>query len=288
MIVRVAWLGAAVAVLSIACERPPEEAEVSYEFTAIEVPGATATIASGIDDQGRVVGWYVTAGLVKGFLYQDGDFTTIEYPGAVFTQIAGIGADGSMVGAYRNEGEPAIAFHGFLLRLSGEFVEVKHPDHPYTMAQRILANGTIIGCYHAQDATTSMFAIAVRGDDITVRDIPGSMYTGGTPDGRRLAGFLAIEGQGFVAEGQEVTHLEAPGSLRTEVWDMNGAGTLVGVQVDESESTRGFVYQDDHWTTLIAPDSRSTVAFGINGRGQIVGAFEDGEGVRKGYLAARR
>jgi probable HAF family extracellular repeat protein len=53
-----------------------------YTFTALDVPGATQTIPSGINAGGRVVGWYIQGGVTRGFVYEDGVFTTnIVYPG---------------------------------------------------------------------------------------------------------------------------------------------------------------------------------------------------------------
>ncbi|MFL5593994.1 MAG: hypothetical protein ACJ785_05195, partial [Gemmatimonadaceae bacterium] len=79
----------------------------SYTFTRLDVPGATATIPSGINAGGRVVGWYVQGGVTRGFIYDAGTWTTgIVYPGASLTQLRGIGPDGTIVGNYRNATEP--------------------------------------------------------------------------------------------------------------------------------------------------------------------------------------
>lgn len=263
-------------------------AERPYAFTTLEYPGAATTIASDVTDDGIVVGWYVADSIPRGFVYREGRFTPVEYPGAVLTHVTGMAADGSLVGAYRRAGEPPIAWHGFLRRPSGEFVDVRHPDHPHSMAQRILGDGTIVGCYHGDDYTTTMFATATSGEQVAVLDTPGSMYTGGTPDGRRLVGNLYVEGRAFVAEDGRVTHLEAPGSASTEAWDINAAGLIVGTMVDSAQVSRGFVLDDGQWTPLQVPDAKTSVAFGVNARGDVVGGWEDAQGKRRAFLATRR
>ena len=80
-------------------------------FTTIDVPGAVATLAQGINDHGQIVGEYLDGitGPGHGPLL-DGTFTTIDVPGASFTVARGINNRGQIVGYY----DP----HGFLLGVS--------------------------------------------------------------------------------------------------------------------------------------------------------------------------
>ncbi len=224
---------------------------------------------------------------MKGYVYRDGEYTSIQYPEAAVTQINGIGADGALVGAYRRAGDPGVAWHGFMRTPAGEFVEIHHPDHPHSMAQRTLPDGSIIGCYHDGDFMSSMRGMVVAGGEVIAEDGSGTMYTGATADRRKMVGNLSIARRGFVRDGDRVTHIEAPGSAATEVWDINAAGVIVGVAVDTSDVARGFVLDNGRWTVIEVPDSRATVTFGINARGEIVGGWDDAEGTRRGYLARR-
>jgi uncharacterized membrane protein len=264
------------------------DAEPEYTFEALEYPGANSTVASDIGDDGTVVGWFVDSAGMHGFVYRAGTFTPVRYPGAVRTQLAGIGADGSTVGAYRREGEPQHAFHGFLLTPGGEFIEIRHPDHPYSMAQRILGDGSVVGCYHGDDTTTSMRGIIVRNDSITVDEAAGSMINGGTPDGRRLVGNLAVDGTAFVSDGTDRRTVQAPDASRTEIWDMNASNVMVGAMADADGNTSGFVHQNGRWIPILPPGARSGVAFGINAQGQIVGGFAHENGARRGFIASRK
>src|SRR4051794_30810636 len=62
----------------------------NFIFTQIDVPGATSTSASGINDAGQIVGQFNNGG-THGFLYSGGSFTQIDAPGATF---AGTSASG--------------------------------------------------------------------------------------------------------------------------------------------------------------------------------------------------
>lgn len=269
---------------------PEADGDQSSAFTEIAVPGATATVASGIDSAGNVVGWYHEGDRVRGFIYRSGEFTTVDYPGAVLTQLHGIGPDGTIVGAFRMAGEAQqfqgqpVAYHGFRLTTSGEFIEVKQPGHKYSIAQRILADGTILGCYHGDDFTESMRGIAITPGGTSVAEVPATMHNGATPDGRRIVGFDMATGRAYVIDAGVFTYFDAPGSVVTEAWDIDPSGTIVGMFVDSASAAHGFALKNGEFSTIDYPDAKSTVAFGTNARGDIVGAFVDASGGRRGYV----
>ncbi|MGI8958554.1 MAG: hypothetical protein ACR2IV_02105 [Bryobacteraceae bacterium] len=77
----------------------------------IDFPGAAATSAWDINNQGRVVGIYFKDGSLHGFLWHKGKFTSVDIPGAVGTRVFGINSVGDIVGEY----DDATTAHGFLL-----------------------------------------------------------------------------------------------------------------------------------------------------------------------------
>ena len=78
-------------------------------FTTIDVPGATATVASGINNRGQIVGDYFAGDFVlHGFLLDKGTFTTIDVAGALETHALGINDRGEIVGFYNG-------VHGFVM-----------------------------------------------------------------------------------------------------------------------------------------------------------------------------
>ena len=82
----------------------------AFTFTTIDVPGATATEAFGINAAGDIVGFFTNASGAHGFLLSRGVFTTIDVPGATATEAGGINAAGDIVGAFAD----ASGIHGFL------------------------------------------------------------------------------------------------------------------------------------------------------------------------------
>ena len=81
--------------------------------TTIDVPGAAATDAFGINERGQIVGFYSepSPGPSHGFLLDSGTFTTIDVPGADSTIAFGINDRDQIVGIY-TAGGPV---HSFLL-----------------------------------------------------------------------------------------------------------------------------------------------------------------------------
>lgn len=280
-----------------------QQGEPTYTFSELLYPGATETVAVGINEAGTVVGWYRHAKGTTGFVYANGTFRPVDYPSAVLTQLTGIASNGDIVGAYRKADETEelngqrIAFHGFLLTNTDEFLDVGHPQYPYGMNQRILPDGTIVGCYHERDWVKTMRGITiprhaitssgVRADAIAVVNRPGSMNNGGTTDGKIVGSIMDDTGQAYVIDRGELTTFAAPGAVRTEAWDINPSGVVAGVFVDSASVNHGFVSENGKFTTIDFPGASGTVTFGINSRADVVGSFRAAGGQRRGYIARR-
>lgn len=259
-----------------------------YRVTPLEVPGATFTVASDITDAGVVVGFFGRdTSTILGFIHNGGRFTTVEYPGATRTRVMSMASDGTLAGSYREAGSPMVAWRAYVRRPSGEFVAVNINDHPHGMAQRVLNDGTVVGCFHGTDMTTTMRAIVYKSGRVSSSDLVGSMHNGASEDGRRVVGTVAGDTRSYLLEGGRVTYLARPGAARTEAWDINDAGTIVGAVIDSSQRTRAFVLKGEQWATLDIPGSRSDVAFGVNQRGDVVGAWTDATGRRRAFIARR-
>ena len=81
-------------------------------YTTIDVAGADATIPSGINDAGWIVGEYDKGGTAYAYVRDpDGNVSTLSVPGATFTSGTAINALGEVVGQYC---DAANVCHGFL------------------------------------------------------------------------------------------------------------------------------------------------------------------------------
>jgi probable HAF family extracellular repeat protein len=125
-------------------------------FTTFDVPGATGgiTYASGINDQGQIVGVFDTYSLFSdgsirmqdhGFLRDtSGNFTTIDVPGEFNTTANGINNAGQIVGDFGPPGSEG--HHGFIL-IGGSFTTLDVPGATNTYPFGINDQGQIVGAF---------------------------------------------------------------------------------------------------------------------------------------------
>lgn len=266
---------------------PLARIERIFDFRTLEVPGATRTVASGIDDGGQIVGSYDDSAGTHGFVLREGKFTTIDFPGAVWTTALGIGTRGEIVGAYKMRGEPAVALHGFLRTIAGRFERIASPPHKYTIAQRILPDGTILGCRHDDDFGASMKGIVLSAHSRSETEAFASMHNGATRDLRRIVGLYNYapgdRSAAYVIDDGTFKPLVVPGSTANSAWDVNLAGEVVGSYRD-STGVHGFVLIADGFVPLDVPKAAMTRGLGINASGAVVGSFDAG-GRTYGFLA---
>jgi hypothetical protein len=113
---------------------------------SIDYPGATSTLAMGINYWGSIVGEYTdSSGTQHGFELKNSKFTTIDYPGAARTQAVSISDKGVIVGAYYATFNGNAS--GFILE-NGTYKALNDPNTPYdTYASDINSSGVIVGVY---------------------------------------------------------------------------------------------------------------------------------------------
>src|SRR5437867_3862791 len=115
------WFLAAVLVLSVLAST--SSSAPAPTFSTIDFPGASFTVAFGINNRGEIVGKYIFAdSTAHAFLLDKTIFTTIDFPGA-FTQASGINDRGQIVGGYFFADGTG---HGFLLD-KGNFRTIDFP-----------------------------------------------------------------------------------------------------------------------------------------------------------------
>lgn len=254
-----------------------------FTFTNIDVPGALATFATGINGRGATVGiYYDSAGNEHGFLLKNGTFSSVDVPGSLVgvsgtlqTEANGINNAGDIVGDYfappGAPGAPAcaattLAFspqcrRGFLLR-KGEFSDVLVPGKAGSIPNAITPDGKIYGCDHEDDYLTSMVGFGSIGQDkyITLdasggelkdpnQAVLGSMNNGATPDGSVIIGLYtdppSSSGQvhGYVVQNGTFRPYDIPGSIATQIWGINADADFVGLYDDVNLNEHGFLHR---------------------------------------------
>jgi hypothetical protein len=267
-------------------------------FESINVAGATATRAFGINARGDIVGSYTDATGTHGFLRIGGVDTTINYPDSpghstTSTEAWGINSRGDIIGRYTAAGIPGT--RGFLLS-HGAYSDISMPGHLITLPTKIGASGEIVGCFHDASSLADMYGYVQRGTSLTTLTLPSipfptgsaTMHNGVTPGGEMVVGLTFPTGtsaRGYVITGGALAFVDFPGSTNTQAWDVNPVGIIVG-QYTLSGRTDGLLVDADGYDTIRVPNSTMTVARGINPQGDVVGVYNDSLGTH-GFVLRR-
>jgi hypothetical protein len=133
-------------------------------FTAIKIPGQVSTVATGINNNGDIVGTGTDASKVTtSWLLHDGHLTTFQHPnGGTGTQALGINDHDEIVGTY-NDAQGVM--HGFTLKSPlGPVSHWQNIDDPNgvgsTVVNGLNNNGDLVGFYtDAAGNTDGMLAL---------------------------------------------------------------------------------------------------------------------------------
>ena len=188
----------------------------------IDVPGAQATLAGGINRVEQIVGMFCStttcsldyASSSQGFLldHVGGAFTMINFPGALGTAATAINDAGEIVGNYSV--------------CKGSDVESKVLQPPCTFIQQhgfLLSGGT----YTTVDPSGSI----------------GTMLGGINNSGEISGSYIDASSKthGFVFSSGVFTIVDYPGASGTEVYGVNDKGQIVGSAQIASGATENFI-----------------------------------------------
>ena len=268
-------------------------------FTTFSVPGATNTTPLGINADGVIVGRYLGAGRVHGFVRSEsGEITTVDVPDASLTATSSINNRGDITGFYRLLSAPTVP-HGLLLK-DGAFTTFDPPGSTFTNPLGINEHGDIVGRY----CTLAVCAGAFRGflfsdGAFTSIDVPGALETDAfaiTDSGQIAGGFMDAghHAQVFLLSNGTLTTFAPPGgqAVSLDKGGINERGEIVGLYCDSAlpcavaPGAHGFLINADGFTSIDVPGALATYAFGINASGDVVGGYLTAQGAR-GFLLSR-
>ena len=253
-----------------------ETQATTYSFSTINVPGATNTVPTDVNDANQVVGWFTPG--IQGFVESGGSIGPINVPGASQTQVYGINNSGQMVGSFS---DAVGATHGFL-RTGSTFSTLDVPGAQATSAFGISNTGDIVGGFRDAIGTHGFTRV---GATFTMFDVPAASLTvaTGVNDGGQVVGLFtdAAGTHGFIRTAGTVTPINVPGALSTGFQALgivfglgiNNAEDIAGVFQDTSGQGHGFVRTGPVFNTIDVPGALQTTAWGINDAGQVVGTF---------------
>ncbi len=251
-------------------------------YSALDFPGSSSTLAWGINNSGDIVGSYVIAGVTHGFKLSAGQFRSLDYPGAASTDARGINNRGDISGLYRNADG---VFHGF--RLSGDqYTAIDFPDATSTQGWGINASGDVVGTYTSRDSVTHGFKVS--GVQYVAIDYPGSTAT--TLTGINTQGEISgiYNGPGglthaFLLSDGEFTTLDVPAATYTNSTGLTARGDIIGRYM-VGTAGYGYLMRDGNFNTIAFPGATFTGSASVNTRGVIVGRYQNSDGVFHGFL----
>jgi probable HAF family extracellular repeat protein len=241
---------------------------INVTFTTIDVPGAGYTEATGVNNEGVVVGIYgdSTSTDSHGFSLTAGSFQYFEYPGQTFTVPMGINDSGLIVG---HAGEsPVIGFE-----YDGTvFAQLKDRSYSAVFGDGINNAGEVVGGFGTPYVTRGF---QMRGGRYKSINFPGQ-YTYAAATGINTAnvivGWTSSPDQAYIYINGTFRTVDFPGASDTTVWGINDSNTFVG-SYSSSNCICGFVSKNGRFASIAYPGAVATGANGINSLGEIVGEY---------------
>ena len=266
-------------------------------YTRLDVPGAVVTIASGVNPDGLVVGWYCQqlpcgASRSRGFLLHDGIYTPINVPTSadrtvIGTQARYISPQGVVLGNYFSLENSIVRIRGFAW-FEGTFTffdapsaAFDNPTDPQHIIPRALnAKGEVVGCIHGRDTMGSMHGFTYKDGDF-IRLADEATMTNGITNSGDVVGLDFMTGTGYLIDsaGNRET-IAFPNANATEAWDINSRGEIVGVAwTNNGTVPHAYLRSKSGAYRLVDPDGALTAqAFSISADGTVVGTYRDATG----------
>ena len=218
---------------------------LTFKFRSYDVPGATQTWLTGINNAGVIVGWFADAQFnFHGFTLTNGKLKQIDDPNGDQTQIWGINSSGDLVGSYHDPCIEELCYEGFIYR-NGKFTNIGPPffktppedDSPQSVAYGINDSGVIAGL-------------------------------GGDGFGGEL---------GFQFKNRKYRPLKVPGANGELAVGINNAG-LVTLNSATNTTFDAYLYNGSTYKKINVPHGGENFAGGINNLGDVVLGFGSAEG----------
>jgi probable HAF family extracellular repeat protein len=244
-----------------------------YTYVDINFPGASYTTPTGVNDSGKVVGyWEDNNGHVHGFYWDGANYTNLDYPGATDTEALGINNAGEISGwYYTDENNP----HGFTLS-DGTYSSYDYPGYAgFTNGAGLNNNGETTGYYFGGFGANGFFN---RNGTFSSFSYPGAQYTHGYAlnDFEQAVGDYQMPGAngalGFFYANNSFTSIEFPGDSESHAMGISNAGVVAGYSaLNGPPFAQGWLWQSGTLTALT--DSLLPLPYGINNNGQLVGIY---------------
>ena len=294
----------------------------SFSYAAINVPGAVATEARGINNNGEIVGWYKTVACtdydseapscnVKGFKYVNGSYIKLMVPNSVSTAILGVNDLGDLVGFYKKSDGTRhgfIWFHTNVVKTI-DFSGTGTSSSIYlTVPFGINKAGTVVGGVWSMSQTGTFPRsgwVWVNGTFSNMNPsgknpaAPCCWSVNGIANSGVISGrvFEADFNQGWFKAGTDEDFFMdiVPNNTGTDTFatGVNSNNDVVGFgyrgwfakSIESNEGTSDATETNPTFIEVKYPNSSRTVPFGVNNLRAVVGSYIDSSGHEHGFLA---
>lgn len=297
------YLSAATLLAALSLTIPIVRAQGSTA-TRLDFPGAGATFGRGINNNGAIVGLFVTSTGQHGFLLKNGSYVQIDVPvawNALATNALGIADNGMIVGVYfRVDADGMVHEHGFCLMPTGSYIQLDVPRATDTIPNGI-SNANVVGAYVDQSGNLHGF-VGMNGSAVTI-DFPNAVATeaGGINNNGDVVGTYA-DGTGLVhgftqSDSGEFSSFDAPGVaaqlVGTNGTAINDAGQVAGYDAKSKSHAldftkpradlHGFVMTGGTFVSVNVPGGINTCVFGLNNADAAVGQYNTNDGTTHAF-----
>jgi hypothetical protein len=259
----------------------------SPTFTTIDVPGATYTLAMGINNAGHIVGQDSTSGHEFGWQYDGSSFHPIQHGSAHNTSAGAINDSGLVAGYF----EPVSSTPRYGFTLTGStFTTIDHSPFSggSTTSDGINNAGVITGAIYL--GGNSYEGYIDKNGAVTILQDPASASSITRPNGINNAGDVVgsyDNRHGFIYHNGVYTTIDDPNGVNgTWAQGINDHGQIVGYYKDGNNVQHGFIDSGGIFTTIDDPlGVHGTAVTGINNSDQVVGYYTDANNVQHGFEA---
>jgi uncharacterized membrane protein len=247
-------------------------------FQTINVPGAVTSAASGINDQGAVVGnWTKTTGIThQSFLLFQGNFSFFTFPGSSATTAGNINNHSVIVGSFVRSGFN----HGFMVH-NGNFQQIDVPfANQGTFARGINNNGDIVGFFNSPSGPSPR-GFLLHAGNFAQFTFPGSVSTEANGInvnsiivGTYKVGDVMGVDHGFMVRNGSFQNIDFPTAVNTRPSGINDSNEIVGTYTLGDDSVHGFVLvlATNTFITIDNPSAEATSVAGVNNNNFVVGS----------------
>ncbi len=271
-----------------------------YVYITVDVPGAAATIPTGINNAGAICGNYQTppSGATHGFILdQAGRLTKFDAPGAGFTYVSDMNDAGAVSGWWSPDLTGNVET-GFLRNAAGVLTSITAADAADTNPVAVNDAGEMAVTTLTEPGPAKAWFVDAAGNynAITIAGgtppYPQALNNNGLIVGSTTV--AAYDQRAFLydaATGASQTFQVPGATVSTVAYAVNDAGEIAGsytLGYRGGESSHGFVrLAEGRIIHIDYPGSISTTVRGINAGGDLTGTYDDAQGTPHGFMALK-